>query len=177
MNDLTTNSGGNQARPKGLRLYEIDAAIEDLLEQEDPETGELLCDYEQLEALMMARETKLENVALYIKNKTAEAEAIKQEKLALEKRQQQANRKIERAKAFLEQYLAGQKLVTPRVAVSWRKSEVVELGMGFFSTDVNERFLRYRDPEPDKAAIKAALKAGEDVPGAELVARQNMQIK
>lgn len=177
MNDLTTNPGGNQALPKGMRLYEIDAAIEELLEQEDPETGELLCDYEQLEALMMARETKLENVALYIKNKTAEAEAIKAEKLALEKRQRQANAKVERAKEFLARYLDGQKLTTPRVAVSWRKSEAVEIGMGFFATDANERFLRYRDPEADKAAIRAALKAGETVPGAELVVRQSMQIK
>lgn len=158
-------------------LYELDAMIESLLDQEDPETGELLCDMEQLEAVLMERDAKLENIALYIKNKRAEAEAIKTEKLALEKRQQTAVNKAERAKGFLEEYLKGQKFSTPKVAVSYRRSEVVELGMSFFTDDGNERFFRYKDPEADKKAIAAALKNGETVPGAELVSRNNMQIK
>ena len=33
---------------------------------------------------------------------------------------------------------------------------------------LESRFLRHRDPEPDKAAIKAALEAGEIIDGAEL---------
>ena len=73
--------------------------------------------------------------------------------------------------------LAGEKFTTPKVAVSWRKSEAVEIGMSFFSTDANERFLRYKEPDPDKAAIKAALKAGEEITGAELVTNLNMTIK
>ena len=158
-------------------LYELDAMIESLLEQEDPETGELLCDMEQLEAVLMERDTKIENIALYIKNKTAEAEAIKAEKLALEKRQKSAANKAERAKGFLEEYLKGQKFSTPKVAVSYRKSEQVEVSMAFFTEESNERFLRFRDPEADKTAIKNALKAGETVPGAELVSKTNMILK
>lgn len=158
-------------------LYELDAMIESLLEQEDPETGELLCDMEQLEAVLMERDTKIENIALYIKNKTAEAEAIKTEKLALEKRQNSAANKAERAKGFLEEYLKGQKFSTPKVAVSYRKSEQVEVSMAFFTEKSNERFLRFKDPEADKTAIKNALKAGETVPGAELVSKTNMILK
>lgn len=158
-------------------LYELDALIESLLEQEDPETGELLCDMEQLEAVLMERDTKIENIALYIKNKTAEAEAIKAEKLALEKRQKSAANKAERAKGFLEEYLKGQKFSTPKVAVSYRKSEQVEVSMSFFTEESNERFLRYKDPEADKTAIKAAIKAGETVPGAEIVSKMNMSIR
>ena len=160
-----------------MTLYDINARMEYLLEQVDEETGELLCSYEELEALALARDEKLENLALYVKNKAAEAEAIKAEKQALEKRQKAALNRAERARDFLARMLAGEKFTTPKVAVSWRKSEVVELGMGFFASDENERFLKYRDPEPDKVAIKAALKAGEAVPGAELVTRQNMSIK
>lgn len=158
-------------------LYELDAMIESLLEQEDPETGELLCDMEQLEAVLMERDTKIENIALYIKNKTAEAEAIKAEKLAMEKRQKSAANKAERAKGFLEEYLKGEKFSTPKVAVSYRKSEQVEVSMAFFTEESNERFLRFKDPEADKTAIKAALKAGETVPGAELVSKTNMILK
>jgi transcriptional regulator of heat shock response len=158
-------------------LYELDALIESLLEQEDPETGELLCDMEQLDAVLMERDAKLENIALYIKNKTAEAEMIKAEKLTLEKRQKVANNKAERAKAFLDEYLKGEKFSTAKVAVSYRKSEQVEVSMAFFTDESNERFLRFKDPEADKAAIKAVLKAGETVPGAEIVSKMNMSIK
>lgn len=158
-------------------LYELDALIESLLEQEDPETGELLCDMAKLEAVLMERDAKIENIALYIKNKTAEAEAIKSEKLALEKRQKSAANKAERAKSFLEEYLKGEKFSTPKVAVSYRKSEQVEVSMAFFTEKSNERFLRFKDPEADKTAIKAALKNGETVPGAEIVSKMNMILK
>lgn len=160
-----------------MRLYEINAALEALLNQVDEETGELTCDMEQLEALTLARDEKLEGMALYIKNADAEAKAIREEEKTLAERRRALENRAERARNFLSLQLMGEKFSTPRVAVSWRRSEAVELGMGFFASDENERFLKYRDPEPDKVAIKAALKAGEDVPGAELVARQNMQIK
>ena len=160
-----------------MKLYEINAQLAALLEQVDPETGELCCDLEQLEALAMARDEKLENLALYIKNADAEAKAIRDEEKALADRLRSLEKRAGRAREFLELQLRGEKFTTPRVAVSWRKSEAVEIGMGFFATDANERFLWYRDPEADKAAVRAALKAGETVPGAELVTRQSMQIK
>lgn len=160
-----------------MTLYEIDAQLEGLLEQVDPETGELLCDLEQLEALSLERDRKLENLALYVKNRDAEAKAIREEEKALADRRRGLERKAERARDFLARMLAGEKFTTPKVAVSWRKSDAVEIGMSFFSTDANERFLRYKEPDPDKAAIKAALKAGEEITGAELVTNLNMTIK
>ena len=160
-----------------MRLYEINEALEALLNEVDPETGELTCDMEQLEALTLARDEKLEGMALYIKNADAEAKAIREEEKTLAERRRALENRAERARNFLSLQLMGEKFSTPRVAVSWRRSEAVELGMGFFASDENERFLKYRDPEPDKVAIKAALKAGEAVPGAELVTNLNMQIK
>jgi hypothetical protein len=53
----------------------------------------------------------------------------------------------------------------------------VEVSTAFFTDESNERFLRYKDPEADKTAIKNALKAGETVPGAELVSKTNMILK
>lgn len=38
-------------------------------------------------------------------------------------------------------------------------------------------FLRYKDPEPDKVAIKKAIEAGGVVPGAELHESTNLQIR
>jgi hypothetical protein len=160
-----------------MTLYDINAQLEALLEQVDPDTGELLCDMDQLEALSLERDRKLEGLALYIKNRDAEAKAIREEEKALADRRRSLERKAERAREFLSRMLAGEKFSTPRVAVSWRKSEAVEIGMSFFSADANKRFLRFKDPEPDKTAIKAALKAGEEITGAELVTNLNMSIK
>ena len=65
-----------------MKLYEIDQAIESLIDQD---TGEV-SDFDVFMDLQMAREAKIENVALLIKNLTAEAEAIKAEKNALAER-------------------------------------------------------------------------------------------
>ena len=160
-----------------MKLFEINAALEELLNQQDPETGELTCDLDQLDALMMERDEKLEGLALYVKNADAEAKAIREEEKALAERRRSLENKAERAKGFLAEQLAGEKFSTPKVAVSYRKSEQVEVSMAFFTEESNERFLRFRDPEADKTAIKNALKAGETVPGAELVSKTNMILK
>ena len=162
-----------------MKLYEINAQLAALLEQVDPETGELCCDPEQLEALAMARDEKLENLALYIKNADAEAKAIRDEEKALADRRRSLENRAGRAREFLELQLRGEKFTTPKVAVSWRKSEAVELSMSFtpWAMEHADDLLRYREPEPDKAAIKAAIKAGRDLTGAELVTRQSMQIR
>lgn len=40
-----------------------------------------------------------------------------------------------------------------------------------------EDFLRYKEPEINKTAVKEALKAGEKIPGAELGRTQSIIIK
>ena len=161
-----------------MKLYDINAALEALLEQEDPETGELLCDMDALEALLLERDEKLEGLALYVKNQKAEAEAIKAEKQALEKRQKAAENKAERAKCFLQFILGGEKFQTPKVSVSYPRTEAVDQGEDFLPRALeHDSFLRDSEPEPDKKAIAEAIKAGEEVPGAEIVVRQSMTIK
>lgn len=67
-------------------------------------------------------------------------------------------------------------LLAEKVAMSFRKSEAVEFDAKCIG-DVPEEFLKFKDPELDKVAVKKVIKAGETVPGCELVARQNLQIK
>lgn len=159
-------------------LYEINADLEALLERVDPETGELLFSMEDLEALQMEREEALEGIALSVKNKLAEAAAIKAEIDTLTERKTALEKKAARLKELLSQALAGEKLSTPRVAVSWRTSTAVELSPKFQAwAEENGQFLRYNAPEPDKKAIADAIKAGQEIPGATLATRRNMQIK
>lgn len=153
-----------------MTLYEIDAAILDCI---DTETGEVV-DADKLTALQMERDEKVEAVALWIKDLTAEAAALKAEKQAFAERQAAAEKKAESLKRWLADALAGEKFKTTKVAVSFRKTQSVEV------PDIwalNENYLKYSEPTADKAAIKAAIKAGETVEGAKLVEGISMTVK
>lgn len=164
-----------------MTLYEINAAIEDAFERAvDPETGEILDDQAkaELDGLQMYLEDKIEGIALWIKNLKADAEALKAEKMAFAKRQTAAENKAK----SLEKYLAyalgeGNKFQSARVAIGWRKSDTVELAEGATVYDIDTHYVKTAEPTLDKAAIKKALKAGENIEGVVLVEKQNMQIK
>lgn len=151
-----------------MTLYEIDEAM---LKCIDEETGEV--DTEMLDALTMAKESKLENIALWIKDLEAEAEALKAEKQAFEKRQQAAEKKAESLKNYLTGYLNGEKFKTVKCAVSFRKTQSVNI---INVMDVPPMYVNV-EIKPDKNAIKAALKDGKKVSGAELVESTSCQIK
>ena len=151
-------------------LYQID---EKILECFDPDTGELL-DAEQLESLQMEKTTKLENVALCIKNLNADAAMYKAEKQAFAERQAAAEKRAESLMEWLKKALDGQKFKTEKTEVNFRKTQKVEI---LDIWDLNEDLLKYSDPTPDKAAIKRAIKAGEEVKGAKLVDDISMTIK
>lgn len=153
-----------------MKLYEIDQAILDCI---DLETGEII-DTEQLDKLTMERETKLENVACWIKELKAEAEALKAEKMAFAKRQQVAENKMESLKKYLAYALDGQAFKTVRASVTFRKSQAVEIADIY---KLDENYLRYKEPEADKTAIKEAIKQGKTVAGATLVENTSVIIK
>ncbi len=163
-----------------MTIYEIDQEIQKIVDMGvHPETGELLFDPEALDELIMERERKIENLALAYKNMLAEARAIKAEEMNLKARREFTEAKAERAREYLDYILAGEKFSTPKVAVSYRKSKKLQLADGFVGWAMENApdFLRYKDPEPDKTAITNALKAGQEITGAELVESQNMTIK
>lgn len=161
-----------------MTLYEINQAIIDALENAvDPETGEIAEDVAAaLEALDIKRNEKLENIACYIKDLEAEGKAIRDEEKALAARRRTTERKTERLKDYLAWALQGEKFKSARCAVSFRKSTAVEIAPDAL-THLPERFLRFKDPEADKTAIKDALKAGEVIDGCKLVENVSMIIK
>lgn len=139
----------------------------------DEETGELL-NVEQLEALEMERSEKLENIALLIKDLSANAADIRTEEKNLAARRHEIEQRAERLKSWLAQELNGERLDTPRCVVSWCKTTSLNI------TDLSAipaDFLKFADPAPDKNAIKAAIKAGREIDGAELVESTSMTIK
>ena len=151
-------------------LYEINQAI---LACVDPETGEIIDD--RIADLMMEKEQKLENIALWIKNLQADVQAFKAEKEAFEKRQKAAEKKIVSLMKYLTDNLHGEKFNTTKCAVSFRRSERVEV---FNEAFVPKKYLTKKVTfAPDKDTIKALLKAGKKVGGCRLVENLNPQIK
>ena len=162
-----------------MKIYEIDQAIEDLIANSvDPDTGELTLDFKELEDLQMERDRKIENLGLYIKNAAAEAKAIGEEERALASRRRALEAAGDRARSYLEFVLHGEKFTTPRLAVSYRSSQSVELDNDFLEWAMrNDQYLRYKLPEPDKVQIKEDLKNGAQIPHAKIVVNKTMTIK
>lgn len=170
----------------GMTLYDIDAqiaALDGAAEDDmliDAETGELISVSQALDALHMEREEKIENVACWVKNLSAEADAIREEENRLLKRRKAAETKAANLKAWLLAAMTREdgtteKLKTGRVAISVRKNPP--------STVVDDALLPWTYKSvmqivtPDKAAIKAALLAGQEVPGAHLEYGRSVMIK
>lgn len=158
-----------------MKLYEIDNAILDCI---DLETGEVI-DTEKLDALQIERDTKIENVACWIKDLRAENEAIKNEKQKLDSRRKVNDNKIESLMGWLNYALNGTKFKTGKCAISFRTSEGVEVSEEGLEALMKEHdeLLTYKAPEPNKTAIKQALKDGLTVAGVELVRNTNVIIK
>ena len=159
-----------------MTLYEIDNNIMNCI---DMETGEVI-DTEKLNDLQMERDEKIENVALWIKELKAEAEAIKNEKQALADRQRVAENKAESLKNWLAYALNGEKFKTSKCSISYRNSESVEVteeGLEALMRD-HEDLLTYKTPEPNKKAIKDAIKNdGLNVAGVQLLQKTSTIIK
>lgn len=153
-------------------LYEIDQAI---LGCVDMETGEVI-DPELLDSLMMERNAKIEGVALWVKNLRSDAAAYEAQEAAFAERKKKANAKAESLEKWLAGACGGEKFSTATCEVSFRKSEAVEV---LDKSKIPADFLRTKTTtttEPDKTAIKKAIKDGKTVEGCALVAKLNTKI-
>ena len=144
-------------------LFEINTELQRLWDAAlDPDTGELderlLADFE---ALQMDRDTKIENIGCWIKNLKSDAAALKDEAKAMAERAKSAENKAESLKRYLEAALQGEKFSTAKVAISWRRVTSVEVDDAEVE-QLPEQYVRRKiSVEPDKTAIKDALKDGE----------------
>lgn len=170
----------------GMTLYDIDAqiaALDGAAEDDmliDEETGELISVSQALDALRMEREAKLENVACWVKNLYAEADAIREEENRLIKRRKAAETKAANLKAWLLAAMTREdgttdKLKTGRVMVSVKRNPP--------STVVDDELLpsTYKVAkityQANKELIKRELLAGGEVPGAHLEYGRSVVIK
>ena len=162
-----------------LSLYELTQEFATAMQEitVDPETGEV-SGFEAVDGLDAAFEDKAEAYAVTIKNLNAEAAAIKAERDRMKEREDTIKRRME----SMKKHLAGSmlavgkdKISTAKAALSFRKSVQVNIVNDVeVPDDLCEVVINRK---PDKTAIGKLLKAGEAVPGAELVENMNLQVK
>lgn len=165
-----------------MTLYEINSQIDLILSDAeiDEETGEVLFDTTLLESLQIAHDVKIENIACYIKNLTAEVEALKNEEKNLKNRRQSKEKLTERLMYMLDNDLQGHKFETARCKISYRKSTSTVVDEGVFLE-------KYKDNKDlctpnttykyDKAQLKKKIQAGETIDGVTLSVNNNISIK
>lgn len=164
-----------------MTLYEInqeiEAAIAAMFDEVDEETGEVKPGtVELLNQLQVARDEKIENIGVYIKNLTAEAAAIKAEEKNLKARREAKENRAERLKKYLTDQLGGENWTkSAKVSLTFRTSSPVEIDD---ESKIPEQYMKVKtEMAPDKTAIKKAIDAGEKVPGAHIGEKKNIQIK
>lgn len=161
-----------------MTIYEIDQALLDLV---DPETGELK-DLEAFESLQMERDKKVENMALWYKDLTAQAAAIKSEIATLTERKQAAERKASRLLDYIGIVLNGAKFQTARCSVSYRASKSLSVDdadrvIRWAQETGNNQCIRRKDPEINAKEVKALIDAGLAIPGAHIEEKKNVGVK
>jgi hypothetical protein len=171
----------SEAIMTGLSLYNIAAEYRQMVEhlmdtQDDAQTIK-----DTIEAESYPLEVKAQNVAYAVKNLEATAAAIK----SAEKEMADRRKAIENRAMHIKEYLktcmeiAGvQKIDCPHFALSIKNNPPsVEV---FEEKLIPVEFLRQPEPPPpqiDKTAIKEAIKAGKEVPGAMMVQGTRLEIK
>ena len=104
----------------------------------------------------------------------AEVNAYKSEKDYFAKRERVAKNKAESIKKFLNEFLAGEKFESPKVNITYRKSESVVIDD---INKVDKQYLKYTEPAVDKVEAKKAIKSGVLLEGLHIEENQNIQIK
>ena len=161
-----------------MKLYEIDEALLGLV---DPETGEII-DIEAFNELSMARDAKLEGIALWVKELTAEETALAAEEKAFRTRKEAAKRKRESLTGYLREMLGGESFKTNRVAIRYQRNppHVALANEGdvidWCRTHGREDLLRVTT-EANRAKIMGAIKSGDVIEGAEIVQDTRMVIQ
>ena len=128
---------------------------------------------------------KAENTAVYIKNLSAEINALKAEKKILTSRIAQAEKQVERMKRYLLQSMRAigvKKIDMPRARLTLRLNpESVEIeneqALIHWAQEHDDSILKYSDPEIKKNDAKSLLRMGEQIPYAHLLRKESLTIK
>lgn len=122
-------------------------------------------------------DTKISSICSVIRNLEADVVAFKAEKDRLAERQKTAENGIKRLKESLLNYMqiTNQSKVKQGVfSVRVNRSESVNITS---LIDIPADYLKFKEPEVNKAELKKALKSGRNILGAELIENSSVVIR
>lgn len=163
-----------------ITLYRAAEEVRELLDQIDPETGELPEGFTQARELVAS---KAQAVAAFILQNDAQAAMVEQHAKALLDRVKAARKRSDWLRDYLRTHMAacGIREIasddgTFKASLAVGRDESVDVyEPGLLPADyMREIPAKY---EPDKTLIKKAIKDKFDVPGARLVAKDRLTIK
>ena len=168
-----------------MNLYNIDSTIKQIIEQGfvwDEETGEVFFTSDDLEALEMQLDDKLNNIIGYIKSLDMQADNMKAIKDDYAKRQKSYEKKAENLKKYLDGFMQAnsrEKVESSNGIASYRKSKSVDI----YDSEALQKFIEENKDyanvkiEPNKTAIKDGINSGVVIPGAIIKENKNLSIK
>lgn len=160
-----------------MNLYELNAKLA-VYEMEFDEDG-VWVNEDELTALNMERDDKIENLCLWVKNLEAELSAVESEEKNFSERKKKLKNKIERLKDYIGANLDGKPFKTSKVVCSFRRSESIEIPD---ETKVPDEFVQISVVrKPVKAEIKKYLKgiegSDEECEWARIDTKNNLSIR
>jgi hypothetical protein len=163
-----------------VTLYRAAEDVRELLEQIDPETGELPAEFEQAREIVAS---KAQAVAAFILQNDAQAAMVEAHAKSLMDRAKTAKKRSEWLREYLRTHMSrcGIREIasddgTFKASLAIGRDESVEV---FDAAQVPADYMREvpAKTEPDKTLIRAAMKDGFQVPGARLVARDRLTLR
>lgn len=163
-----------------ITLYQAADSVRDLLDQIDPETGELPEGFEQARALVA---TKAQACAAFILDNEAQADMVEQHAKSLLDRVKTARKRSQWLRQYLSSHMAAAGVMSIKsddgtftAKLDLGRDESVDV---WDAAQVPADYMREIPAkyEPDKTLIKRALKDGYDVPGAKLTAKDRLTLK
>lgn len=158
----------------------------DIIEDVEAYKGKMLTAwFDTLEGIEGEFEEKVESIAIYYKQLTAEARMLKAEKATIAKRQSQKERQIKSLETYLfnsMKAIGRNKVDMPKAVVTIRNnapSLVVDDEIKFvnWAQKNNDNLLKYEMPSIKKNDVKALCKKGEKIPFVHMESKQSLSIK
>ena len=163
-----------------ITLHKATEQVRELLEQLDPQTGELPEGFEQARAIVA---TKAVAVVAYIQESDRQTEMAEEYVKELQGRIKSSKRRQEWLKTYLKEHMAAAGIFSIKdergifsATLSIGRDEAVDV---FYQSQIPQDYLREIPAkyEADKALIKKAINDGFEVPGASIIKKDRLTIK
>jgi len=155
-----------------MTLYEISNEISQILDNEELSDEQ----FEHLSNLEMAKQDKIINIAKVLLSLDSDLAIIDTEIKRLQERKKAIDNKRERLKNYCLSNMDDEdKIKNPIINISVRKTEIVAIND---LESIPDKFVEIKTVrQPDKLAIKNAIKSGQSVSGAEIQVNRHLSLK